>query len=273
MLAAAFQADAQLLGGLRLNPRDFITKKSAIDSVQAGYGLLENAVMPDLYIIRQQYRLERKGKTYGKNHKPYYGETYSLGIKVSGGMYVSRSAVEPWNGDADYERTNADGKYKPEYFWTYQRHLNDSVYKPVELDFGTPYLSAVNADKSLWFHQDLQSDFGLTVDISSGEKDGFLLWVYSTTDVQDSAMTVEMRRQARRLSVETDSIPEPVTPQEAERLIGGVFIVPKYEKGGVAKMFLAGVAVKDERGKWAIHPFTDNRDGRKEKPSDPASTK
>ena len=138
--------------------------------------ILKEALSSDLYLIRQQYRLERKGKTYGKSYKPYYGETYSLGIKVSGGMYVTNSVIEPWKGDVDYERVNADGKYKPEYFWTYQRHLNDSVYKAVELDFGTAYISAVNVDKSLWLHQDLQSDFGLSIDNSLGEKRGYVLW-------------------------------------------------------------------------------------------------
>lgn len=217
------------------------------------------SISPDLYLIRQQYRLERKGKTYGKSHKPYYGETYSLGIKVSGGMYVTNAAIEPWKGDADYERVNADGKYKPEYFWTYQRHLNDSVYKAVELDYGTSYISTVNADKSLWLHQDLQSDFGLSVDNALGEKKGYILWAYSKTNTQDSAMVVELRQSVFKTVVKADSTLVPMSPNDDGKLIGGLFVVPKYEKGGVVKMFLVGVAVKSEATKWSLQLFANTQ--------------
>lgn len=224
-----------------------------------GINMAKEALSPDLYLIRQQYRLERKGKTYGKSHKPYYGETYSLGIKVSGGMYVTNAAIEPWKGDADYERVNADGKYKPEHFWTYQRQVNDSVYKAVELDYGTSYISAVNADKSLWLHQDLQSDFGLAVDNSLGEKKGYMLWAYSNTDVQDSAMAVELRQSVFKTLVKADSTLVPMSPTNESKLIGGLFVVPKYEKGGVIKMMLAGIAVKSDTLKWALQLLVDNQ--------------
>lgn len=232
--------------------------------------IIKEVLSSDLYLIRQQYRLERKGKTYGKSHKPYYGETYSLGIKVSGGMYVTNSAIEPWKGDTDYERVNADGKYKPEYFWTYQRHLNDSVYKAVELDFGTSYISAVNADKSLWLHQDLQSDFGLAVDNSLGEKKGYMLWAYSNTDIQDSAMVVELRQSVFKTVVKADSTLVPMSPNNDGKLIGGLFVVPKYEKGGVVKMLLAGVAVKSEAAKWSLQLFA-NAHSTKEVAPNPAT--
>lgn len=224
-----------------------------------GINMTKEALLPDLYLIRQQYRLERKGKTYGKSHKPYYGETYSLGIKVSGGMYVTNSVIEPWKGDADYERVNADGKYKPEYFWTYQRHLNDSVYKAVELDFGTSYISAVNADKSLWLHQDLQSDFGLSVDNTLGEKKGYMLWAYSKTEAQDSAMVVELRQSVFKTVVKVDSTLVPMSPNDNGKLIGGLFVVPKYEKSGVVKMLLAGIAVKSETAKWSLQLFANTQ--------------
>lgn len=260
LLSTAFSADAQLLGGMKLDPKDFITKKVNGESAQDEVGLLEKAILPNLYLIRQQYRLERKGKTYGKNHKPYYGETYSLGIKVSGGLYVSSAVVEPWVGDDDYARVNIDGKYTPEYFWTYQRQLNDSVYKPVELDFGSSYLAPVNVDKSLWLHQDLQSDFGLVVDNTLGEKCGCMFWAYSTTDVQDSAMVVKLHQDICKISVNSDSTMVPMASKDEGHVIGGVFMVPRYERGGIVKMMLAGIAVKSVQGKWALHVFADNKE-------------
>lgn len=272
ILFSILPAKAQLLEALKLNPKDFISKGEKSDSLVYQNKLLENAVSPDLYLIRQQYRLERKGKTYGKNHKPYYGETYSLGIKVSGGMYVTNVAIEPWKGDADYERVNADGKYKPEYFWTYQRTLNDSVYKAIELDYGTSYISAVNADKSLWPHQDLQSDFGLAVDNSLGEKKGYMLWAYSKTNAQDSAMVVELRQSVFKTTVKVDSMLIPMSLSDDGKLIGGLFVVPKYEKGGVVKMILAGVAVKNKATKWALQLFANAQSAQKVVPNPPTGS-
>ena len=219
--------------------------------------LAKEAVSPELYIIRQQYRLERNGKTYGKNGKSFYGETYSLGIKVSGGMYVTNAVTAPWKGDADYERVNADGKYATEYFWTYSRPINDSIYKATELDFGTDYITPVNYDKTLWLHQDLHSDFGLTVDNVMGEKKGFLIWAVAKPNAQDSAMVVELRQSTLKTVAEPDSQLVAVPQSSSTNVIGGLFVVPKYEKGGVVKLLLAGVAVKAEDGKWWLQLIAD----------------
>ena len=133
---------------MKLDPRDFIIKGQKVDSLKS-MAILTEAISSELSIIRQQYRLERNGETYGKNGKSFYGETYTLAIKVAGGLYVSGHAIEPWRNDADYERVNVDKKYKPDYFWCYQRALKDSVYKPMELEIGTEFLQPVNAGKSL----------------------------------------------------------------------------------------------------------------------------
>lgn len=219
--------------------------------------LTKDALAPELSIIRQQYRLERNGETYGKNGKSFYGETYTLAIKVAGGLYVSGHAVEPWRNDADYERVNVDKKYKPDYFWCYQRALNDSVYKPIELEIGTEFLQPVNSGKSLWKHQDKMSDFGLSEDITLCKKTGYMLWAYASPDIQDSAMVVNLRQNTLVVDVKADSTLQEVTPKEVERVIGGLFVVPKYEGRGRVQFYLAGVAVKVGKAKWALQLLTD----------------
>lgn len=219
--------------------------------------LTKDALAPELSIIRQQYRLERNGETYGKNGKSFYGETYTLAIKVAGGLYVSGHAVEPWRNDADYERVNVDKKYKPDYFWCYQRALNDSVYKPIELEIGTEFLQPVNSGKSLWKHQDKMSDFGLSEDITLGKKTGYMLWAYASPDIQDSAMVVNLRQNTLVVDVKADSTLQEVTPKEVEKVIGGLFVVPKYEGRGRVQFYLAGVAVKVGKAKWALQLLTD----------------
>lgn len=219
--------------------------------------LTKDALAPELSIIRQQYRLERNGETYGKNGKSFYGETYTLAIKVAGGLYVSGHAIEPWRNDADYERVNVDKKYKPDYFWCYQRALNDSVYKPIELEIGTEFLQPVNSGKSLWKHQDKMSDFGLSEDITLGKKTGYMLWAYASPDIQDSAMVINLRQNTLVVDVKADSTLQEVTPKEVEKVIGGLFVIPKYEGRGRVQFYLAGVAVKVGKEKWALQLLTD----------------
>lgn len=219
--------------------------------------LTKDALAPELSIIRQQYRLERNGETYGKNGKSFYGETYTLAIKVAGGLYVSGHAIEPWRNDADYERVNVDKKYKPDYFWCYQRALNDSVYKPIELEIGTEYLQPANSGKSLWKHQDKMSDFGLSEDVTLGKKTGYMLWAYASPDIQDSAMVINLRQNNFVVDVKADSTLQEVTPKEVEKVIGGLFVVPKYEGRGRVQFYLAGVAVKVGKAKWALQLLTD----------------
>lgn len=211
-----------------------------------------SAIIPELSIIRQQYRLERKGEFYGKNNMPYYGETYSLAIKVSGGTYLLSNVIEPWKNDEDYLRINSDNKYKPVYFWTYKRALNDTTYKKVELDLDTEYTKPTNADKSLWLHEDASRDFGLTEDKVVGKKQGTIIWAYANTNVQDSAMKVDLRQVPMQIDQKGDSSIVTVEPQDAERVIGGLYVVPKYERGGRVQFLLAGVAVRGNDKKWCL---------------------
>ena len=196
----------------------------------------------------------KQGKDhYGKNNKSYFGETYTLAIKVNRGMYLSGDVVEPWKFDADYSRMNASGNYTPDLFWSYQRSLRDSVYKTISLEFGKEqFLKPINADRSLYKHQDAKDDFGLEEDCTPGEKKGVMIWAYSKTTVQDSAMVVDLRQDAMTIHAKADSTLLAMTPGEPDKIIGGVYMVPKIEGRGVVRYQLAGVAVKTGKDKWAL---------------------
>lgn len=86
-----------------------------------------------------------------------------------------------------------------------------------------------------------------------------MLWTYSNTDAQDSAMVVELRQSVFKTVVKADSTLVPMSPNNEGKLIGGLFVVPKYEKGGVVKMMLAGVAVKNVASKWSLQLLISNQ--------------
>ena len=224
---------------------------------EAGYvgqnsTLISDAVAPALSIIRQQYRLERDGNFYGKNNLPFYGETYTLGIKVSGGTIIQRDVVFPWEHDTDFQRVKQGGNYKPAIFWSLQRSLSDSIWSQVELDLGTQYTYPIVKDSLLYHHIDAMSNFGLPTDEMPGDKKGYLVWAYAQTNARDSTMRVSLRQVGHHVETSADSAYYSVSPENADNVIGGVFVVPVIERAGYIKVQVAGVAVKNKEGKWVL---------------------
>lgn len=212
------------------------------------------AITPELSVIRQQYRLERNGSYYGKNNLPFYGESYSLAVKVSGGTYLTSDAVEPWRIDTDYARDNASGNYKPSIYWTYQRPINEAKYKAVNLEIKdeSEFVKPVNAEKSLYLHTDAINNFGLSIDNTTGNKKGTIILVYSKTDIQDSAMAVVFQQSSFTIEAKEDSSLVEMTPTTPEKIIGGIFVTPKIEKGGRVQYLLSGVAVRNKSNGWSL---------------------
>lgn len=233
------------------------SEKVAVTESSASSDECKLSIISELSIIRQQYRLKRGKDYYGKGGKSYFGETYTLGVKVAGGMYLSDEVIEPWKRDAEYQKRNASGDYGKVRYWTYQRSLLDSVYKVKDLgvnfaDDKKMLPSPVNRDSCLYMLEDPRPDFGLEVDNMPGEKNGVMVWAYSKTNVQDSAMVVDLRQTSMKINAQADSTLLAMTPNEPEKIIGGVYMVPKIEGRGVVRYQLAGVAVKTEDAKWAL---------------------
>lgn len=227
--------------------------KSLIKSRKENAFIID-ALKPELCIIRQQYQLKRGEDMYGSDGKSYYGETYTLGVKVPGYLYMQRGVLKPWEGDKNYDRVNADGKYESVYFKSFQRSLVETkvAYSPIEIEFGRSYLHAINSDQTLYRQEDLVSDFGLSIDETGGEKRGIMVWVYSNSTLKDSAMTVSFQQEMLSLEAKSDSILIPQTVSNADRLLGGVFVVPSYERGGRIQIRLAGIAVRTANGNWNL---------------------
>ncbi len=249
--------------------KDLINQQERLASASGPLAELQ-AILPELSIIRQQYRLERNGEYFGKNNKPYYGESYSMAIKVSGGTMFLSEVVEPWKRDSDYARDNASGNYKTSLYWTYQRPINDTIYKSIDLEIkGTSdYVSPLNADKSLYLHTDAISDFGLSIDNTTGNKNGYMIWAYSKTNVQDSAMTIDFQQSPFTIEAKADSSLVKMNPFTPEKIIGGIFVTPKFERGGRVQYLLSGVAVRNQSDEWNLQLLcTDDKITKSESPS------
>lgn len=247
LLAVTMPAGAQSL-------REYIQSRAGgTDS------LLLKAITPSLSIVRQQYRLECGGEYFGKNNKPFYGESYTLGVKVSGATILQNRVVSPWSEDADFKRVNQSGKYTPVCFWSFQRSINDSIYKPVDWELDSHYTRPLDNDSLLYKNEDKVSNFGLDIDETPGEKSGYIVWAYSSTDVQDSTMHVTLRQNSYKSSAGGEANVT-MTPSDSERILGGVFIVPHFKNGGLIQLMVTGVASKTKEGKWVLHLLSNQDD-------------
>lgn len=215
--------------------------------------IITEALQPNMVIIRQQYRLELNGEHYGKNNMPYYGESYSLAIRFAGGMFYLKDVQAPWLFDPDYKRVNASGKYKTEHFATFQRELKDSVYTPIDLEMDKPnYSFPVNMDSTLYKYVYPRSNFGLNIDETAGEKKGYMVWVRAISSIKDSTMVVDVTQSAYAVNACMDSTLISISPEDPEKIIGGIYVVPKYEQGGRVQFLLAGIAVKNISSEWNL---------------------
>ena len=219
-----------------------------------------DAVQPALSIVRQQYRLERNGDSFGRQKKPYYGETYSLGIKISGGTIVQRCVIFPWENDADYLRVNSSGKYEPAYFKSLQRSVRGGDWTAIELELGTQYMAPFTADSLLYRHTDATADFGLPIDDAAGSKQGYMIWAYSMTNTRDSAMQVKFQPNELQIEVKADGKPINVKT-DLNNVLGGIFVVPQVERAGYIRLLLAGVAAKNKQGYWELKTMISKNDG------------
>lgn len=228
-----------------------------LKQVQTETSIVESSLLPELSMIRQQYRLSRNGKTYGKNNKPYYGETFSLGVKISNGMIVSNNVVEPWKHDADYERLNSSNQYKPELFGSFQRNLDNTDFQEIDLEFGTAYIHSLDSKSTIYVHEEKKGDFGLSIDNTPGEKNGYMVWVYTNTNLQDSTMSVNIKQSPMRIIASEDSAYVSLDVVDSEKILGGLYVVPKYEKGGRILLQIVGIAaIAGDENKWNLAILT-----------------
>lgn len=229
----------------------------ALKQAKTETSIVESSLLPELSIMRQQYRLSRDGKTYGKNNNPYYGETFSLGVKISNGMIVSSSVVEPWKNDADYKRLNSSNQYKPELFGSFQKNLDNTDYQEIDLEFGTDYIHSIDSQKSIYLHEEKKGDFGLSIDNTPGEKMGYMVWVYTNTNLQDSAMSVSIKQSPLKLIASEDSAYVSLDVVDADKILGGLYVVPKYERGGRILLQIVGIAtLSGDENKWNLAVLT-----------------
>lgn len=212
--------------------------------------LVFKAVSPALKIVKQQYRLKKDGDFFGRNNRPHFGESFSLGVKVAGGTILQNEVLYPWANDKDYKDVNESGKYTPVLYDSYQKSVIGGDYEKVDFELNTPYVKPVGKDSLLYIHSDVYSDFGLNMDTASGEKSGYMLWVYETDGKCDYKV------EALNLQASVDSTVIPMKTLSPSKVLGGVYVIPVNERPGTISFYLVGVASTCNNKDWSLKLLT-----------------
>lgn len=212
--------------------------------------LVFKAVAPALKIVKQQYRLKKDGDFFGRNNKPHFGESFSLGVKVAGGTILQNEVLYPWVNDKDYKDVNEAGKYTPVLYDSYQKSVIGGDYEKVDFELNTPYVKSVGKDSLLYIHSDVYSDFGLNMDTASGEKSGYMLWVYETDGKCDYKV------EALNLQASVESTVIPMKTSSPSKVLGGVYVIPVNERPGTISFYLVGVASTCNNKDWSLKLLT-----------------
>lgn len=215
--------------------------------------LVVKALESSVSIIRQQYRLEKDGSWWGKDNKDYFGETVSLGIKVSGGMLFTGQVVYPWKYDSNFE--DVDRSYKPYTYESFVKNFSSESFEKTNLELGTNYVRTVSVIENgksaleVFCHDDSRASFGLPIadmSVLGDTVNGYLVWVYNVNNMP------RMEAQNYELKLNDGASPK-LAANNSNSPIGGFMVTASFQQGGRVQFQLTGVAVMDPGTKeWTL---------------------
>ena len=231
-------------------------------SISNNQQLIEDAVKNGLFVIHQTYKLQDKTTDepayYGWNNKPFFGETFSVGIKISEGYYVGDKAVNPWRYDSNFDTYSNNPQYVPVFSETKYRELSDTAC--MKLPFDMQSCKEIK-EKCLYEINDaVFGGKGFEENSTDEKHEGWLVWVVTDkpiTKLNDSAIALITYRKELVFQPEVNSY-EIESPSFKKDIIGGIYIVPKVTEIGKITFLLTGF-LHLEKEKWFVVKFTENQ--------------
>lgn len=211
-----------------------------IDGVKCGLG-----------IVRQEYVLSDttavNPSKYGFNNNDYFGRGYDLGVVVDGKLITRSSILKPWVGDANYSEYANDNSVRVELSKRYVRAIDSDSFEKLDSDM----VISNSSDSLAVVANDLE---GFTSDITTGKKEnGWVVVVSGEVAQIDTLTNFKVEAYNTTLEVNDDQPAEVKKISLSKEFIGGLYVVPTYEKIGVIELKVVGMlsVVND---KWYVLP-------------------
>lgn len=225
--------------------------------VTPNQAMVKGAVEQSVVVVCSAYKLQDStGQHYGRNNRPEFNQSYSIGVVTDSGLIVAESILQPWVFDTDFARYSRS--YKPVLSVVTYRRLSDSVYNSLSpnVDSITPFLSQIPIDS-------VKNIPSLAPHTDTTYRNGWLLWVYasdtlgkvgltSTTAVMCSAeMNDTVTAQRVNAPLGSSLLGDTLALRKP---LGAVWVVPCFPKAGLVQFRVAGIIVRDSTG-WLLVPI------------------
>lgn len=219
--------------------------------------LIEDAIKNGIIVICQSYQLEdtTTHQRYGRYGNKEFGKSYSIGVKVNGGIAVTNKTMKPWEYDNNYSRYR--DSHKPIRYQTKVKELSDSSFSQINLDIdsiGTFHGISIIPDTISY------NGHGFQYHKHEGKTDGWIVWITAPVDIQDcdSLRIVEHIIYRKNIEYHPDSLSYTIdVPQSTKKIWGGIFVVPQQTQIGELIFNLGGIIVETSPSSWQMFPIDD----------------
>lgn len=222
--------------------------------------LVEDAVRKGIILVRQDYQLRDTltNQKYGRNHETNFGTVYSIAAIVQNALSVSDRFVSPWEYDSNYDHYRSS-QYQPIISKTLIRDVADSTY--TELQYGKNNIRALK-DGIVYYVDSLSHpDRGFIIDHSKGEKDGWLVWVFTNDTTRLTNASLSLVTYKYKATIEEGlnkySVKQPTV---SGRILGGVYVCPRTTTIGTLEFMFEGLIIPDENDNGQFYYFFDTTD-------------
>lgn len=208
---------------------------------------VESAVKDGLFIIKQDYCLaDSAGNLYGRNNAEYFGSIVSLGVVADNGYLMQDKAVSPQNYDANY---SGYSDYSVVFRKTRYRTLDSREFN--SMPFDKEKIDTVVAGVSYYMKDNVLGITGFSMDATSGEKDGWLVWAVSDSLGIDNMNVELISYKTKKTFQENEDVVEIDAPMTQKNVLGGIFVCPVVKEIGIIQYKLVGILCP-RAGKWLI---------------------
>lgn len=216
--------------------------------------LIDEALVGAFVGINQSYALcdTVKNEHFGRDRKDYFSIISFIGIETEYGLVFPSAALTPWSCDKDFDEYK--GLYKPLITETKINYLNNGKGH-IHRNFSGPFFGKEVSKHISIYCDSIQNTQGLKVDTVPGVKNGWLIWLSSSSSL---AQTDSIRFTSIKKNIEVPIVGGELhldEPEISETVYGGIYVTPIQSSIGQLTFILTGVAILDKDG-WILEfPF------------------
>lgn len=245
-LFVSLTVKGQLLGSIDLDPGKF-SKPTICDNE------VRKAIDGSVVIIKQSYQVKNKknGKIFGRNGRKDFGQNYSIGVNTEAGLVFTDEALKPWLDDSAFKKV--EDSYEPFISLTEVREIvNDKQTKFTQC----PLKMGHQQPNGMWIaNADNVAQNAMELDTEEGSKDGWLIWFVAKNNAEKVPdVTITVLPVSKKIDVNGGDITVDA-PEEADNVLGAVYVCPSYQGGGHVAYRLVGITVKEEQQLKLRTPF------------------